>query len=322
MSCYHPMLGQYVGELTPTGKKKYKITSSFIPGMEQIYPGSVQIPCGRCIGCRLNYSREWADRMALELETAGCAVFVTLTYDNDHVPVVFDDDTGEALSFTLCKRDVQLFMKRLRKEFPDKTIRFYLAGEYGETTYRPHYHCILFGLRLGDFNPLDDHGRNELGQKYYISDRLTKIWSCGHCLLAAVSWQTFAYVSRYVTKKIGTWLDPSMVLDALPEFSLMSRRPGIGREYLDLHPECLDYTSISLGTESDARKISIPKYYLKQFELRDPERYAIMKKERKEFAQDRMILKLQRTGLSYLDYLEVEENNKFDQIKVLKRNRV
>lgn len=104
---------------------------------------------------------------------------------------------------TLDKRDCQLFMKRLRKYFGDIKIRFYLAGEYGDKTLRPHYHAILYGISVDDFPDHQPFGTNDLGQPYYVSKKLENIWSLGHVLLADVSWQTCAYVGRYVTKKLS-----------------------------------------------------------------------------------------------------------------------
>lgn len=324
MSCYHPLVGLWKGELNDTGKRHYHIVGNSDPRIaQQIYPGSVLIPCGHCIGCRLDYSRAWADRMMLELETSKKAVFVTLTYNNENLPPAQFDDEGNLMYGTLYKRDVQLYMKRLRKEFENLRIRFYLAGEYGPSTLRPHYHAILFGIGLDDFVDLKYKGQNELGNNYYTSVLHDNIWKLGFSLLADVSWKTCAYVARYVTKKLnGPYAIDYAVRNVLPEFALMSRKPGLGREYLELHPDCFDYQDINLSTPEGGLKIRIPKYYLKQLELTDKERYDKMIADRKDFAEDAMILKLQKTGLSYLDYLEAAEEKKLSQLKGLRRSVV
>lgn len=339
MSCYHPLIGIDTGERTESGKVKYWIRSRKDSADFQLEIDNnehIKIPCGHCIGCRLDYSRSWADRMMLELETAGVGLFVTLTYNNDHVPVASYSDDGFPETYTLDKRDVQLFMKRLRKAFdgrdgrPFRKIRFFAAGEYGERTLRPHYHIILFGIGLRDFSDLVLHGRNELGQNYYISDSFSAIWPYGFSLLADVSWKTCAYVARYVTKKyFGAWSIDYAIRNCIPEFSLMSRKPGIGREYLDQHPDCLDFNTINLSTAEGGLQIRIPKYYYKQLNsnyknnyLYNPERYDKIMSDRKRFAEDYMLLKLQKTGLSYLDYLEAQEQLKLDSVKILKRSAV
>lgn len=153
-------------------------------------------------------------------------------------------------------------MKRLRRHFEPKMLRFYLSGEYGSRTLRPHYHAIIFGLSLEDFADRKLKGVNELGQMYYISDELQSIWQNGFVLLCDVSWQTCAYVSRYVTKKVAGVDGKSLAyLNALPEFALMSRKPGIGRQYLTKHPDCLDFQNINLSTPDGGLKIGIPKYF-------------------------------------------------------------
>lgn len=291
-------------------------------------PRCVVVPCGHCIGCRLDYSRSWADRMMLELETAKKAIFVTLTYDNDHVPVLQDDETGEFVGLTLNKRDAQLFMKNLRRDYDGKDghsfakIRYYLSGEYGDTTYRPHMHAIIFGLGLEDFPLKVPHGKNELGQQYFDIPELRACWPNGFVLASDVSWETCAYVSRYVMKKaLKDGLSPCE-LGLEKEFVLMSRRPGLGREYLDQHPDCLDQQTINISTPKGGRKLSIPKYYIKQLELTDPEKFAKMKEVRKNMAIDSMLQKLDGTSLSILEQLEQEEDKKLRSIQALKRTKI
>lgn len=139
MSCYHPWLGVPDYDCLEDGKRTYKLTSPYDPTLKQMYPGSIAIPCGHCIGCRLDYSRSWADRMMLELDHTKKAIFITLTYNNDHVPFTADENTGEFGVLSLDKTDLQKFFKRLRKRYSDKEIRFYAAGEYGSNTQRPQY---------------------------------------------------------------------------------------------------------------------------------------------------------------------------------------
>ena len=178
MSCYHPLKAfdiSSVEGLTKNNKTNYKICSYDVNHLElinnKLVPFSdefrsancaryladfIEIPCGKCIGCRLDYSRDWANRMMLEASYHEQNYFITLTYDDLHVPKSYYPcpETGEALpSLTLSKRDVQLFLKRLRK-LTGQQFRYYLCGEYGSTTHRPHYHLIVFGLVLDDLQPL------------------------------------------------------------------------------------------------------------------------------------------------------------------------
>lgn len=320
MSCYHPLLGvpDYESGFSENGKRIYKINpySHYDPQFKPF--GAISIPCGHCIGCRLDYSRSWADRMMLELDHTKKAIFVTLTYDNEHVPLTEEDENGLFGWFSLWKPDLQKFFKRLRKRFPDKEIRYYAAGEYGSNTFRPHYHAIIFGLSLEDFPDCKPRGRNELGQVHYESEEFLRIWNQGFCLLASVSWQTCAYVARYVQKKVNsanTWLTDS--LGAEPEFSLMSRRPGIGAYYMTDHPDMFENTNLYVSGHPDP--ISIPKYFLKKLDLIDPETCAKIKEQRADFMRDKELLKLQNTELSYIEQLEVEENKKLLRTQALKR---
>lgn len=174
----------------------------------------INLPCGKCIGCRFANAQAWALRCQLELQQHRSAVFTTLTYDADHVPP------------TLQKRDLQLWLKRLRKAGTLKRpetkgpLRFFACGEYGEQNKRPHYHAIVYGL--------DPSHALLIDQK----------WGLGHTMTAAATPATIAYTAGYTAKKISdTWnavkhqrVDPSTgeVYTWQPPFTQMSRRPGIG----------------------------------------------------------------------------------------------
>lgn len=327
MSCYHPLVGFPSGQVNQeTGKEKLIIKKDYLKNhdLEDVNKNNgILIPCGHCIGCRLDYSRKWADRMMLELETEKKGVFLTLTYNNENCPWSQFTEDGIPIYGTLVKRDFQLFMKRLRKYYgwkKDLKLRFFASGEYGTKNFRPHYHAIIFGLGLSD---IDDHkpiGRNDIGQTYYFSQELQEIWNRGYVLVTDVSYETCAYVARYVTKKMSG--DKAICYserNVVPEFSLMSRRPGIGSRYLELNPDCLDYESINISTPEGGRKIMIPKYFLDKLELKDPERYDRMKMQRRKLASDKMLLELSKTDLGLAEYLEKKEEIRKSKIKVLKR---
>lgn len=318
MSCYHPLVAFKSG-YTENGKDRYIIKGKYIKDhdFEDIKENKgILIPCGQCIGCRLDYSRRWADRMMLELETAKKGIFVTLTYNNENAHWSQFDEIGFPMYATLDKRDCQLWMKRLREHYKGVRIRFYLAGEYGTQTNRPHYHAIIYGLSLFDFDDRRCIGRNNLGQQYYTSDVFQKIWNLGNVLITDVSWRTMAYVSRYITKKLtGEKAIKYAERNQDKEFSLMSRRPGIGAEYLEQHPDCLDYEEINLSTVETGVKIRIPQYYLRKMELTEPEKVANIREQRKKAADDNMLIQLQKTDLGFAEYLEVQEQKKLSDIR-------
>jgi hypothetical protein len=150
---------------------------------------AIEISCGQCIGCRLTRSRHWATRIVHEAQCHDENVFITLTYNPENLP----PDCG------LRKKDFQDFMKRLRKAFPNNKIRYYHCGEYGDNTNRPHYHAILHGINFSDWCYLFD---SPSGQPIYTSTTLEKIWSKGFVTIGEVTFESAAYVARYVVKKI------------------------------------------------------------------------------------------------------------------------
>lgn len=338
MACYHPLHAKLVpGQKSVNGKAVYR----FLRWDDPHYSDSdiVLIPCGKCVGCRLEYSRQWANRCMLELQYHDSAYFVTLTYDDYHVPRSYYSDpaTGEAQpSLTLSKRDWQLFMKRLRFAFPDDKIRFFMCGEYGPNTFRPHYHAIIFGLHLTDLVPWS---RSDQGYQYFRSASLERCWSVkteidglngekcvtplapiGYCLVGEVTWETCAYTARYIMKKLkGPEAQFYSDFNLQPPFVLMSRKPGIARQYYDEHPDMYDYDYINLKTDKGGRKIRPPRYFDKLFDVDNPEKLAEIKEIRKKQAEAAQIAKLSRTTLDPDLYLEVEERNLQARISSLQR---
>lgn len=308
MSCYRPLFGKFQGY--EEGKAQYKILPC--SGIPAEYP-DINVPCGHCVGCRLDKSRQWADRMMLELDHSKTAIFVTLTYDPFNVPVACSLDDGSVL-FTLDKRDVQLFMKRLRRTFEGREIRFYLSGEYGSQTHRPHYHAILFGLSLSDFPDIKVVSKNSFGQFLYSSQKMYEIWKLGNVALAEVSWQTCAYVARYCVKKLGDDVSRETYesFGIVPEFALMSRRPGLAGFYAIEHPDLIErskqYFSDSNGA-SPRTSCQTPKFVFDKLQLTNPELYDTIKKQRQAYARDKELIALSRTDLDFYEYNQVKEYN-------------
>lgn len=176
---------------------------------------AIEVGCGHCLACGMKYTNEWSTRIILEASAHEHSYFVTLTYDDDHLP----DDRK------LRKRDVQLFIKRLRKMYPEQ-VRYYVCGEYGGQTFRPHYHCALFGLNLD--NDLDPFYRDNNGVQMYKCPLLSDIWRNGYITVAPFSEHCAPYICKYMNK-----IDYDM--KRLDTFTLMSLKPPIG--FLGLTPE-------------------------------------------------------------------------------------
>lgn len=178
----------------------------------------VTVPCGQCQGCRLEKSRQWALRIMHESSLYAQNSFLTLTYDDEHLPY------GE----TLVPEHHQLFMKRLRKRVKSRKLRYYHCGEYGDANLRPHYHTILFNMSFADKR---FYRTTESGAKVYTSQELDEIWGHGQCFVGNVTFESAAYCGRYVMKKL-TGLRASEYGSREPEYSTMSRKPGLGAEWL------------------------------------------------------------------------------------------
>uniref|UniRef100_A0AAU8AVS3 Replication initiator protein n=1 Tax=Dulem virus 155 TaxID=3145632 RepID=A0AAU8AVS3_9VIRU len=330
MSCYHPILAYKSKTVNPENGKCHILFSYPTKSPDRYEP--VRLPCGQCLGCRIEYSRQWANRCMLELQDHDSAFFCTFTYDNDHVPISYyaDPETGEALpSLTLRKRDFQLLMKRIRKHFPDDHIRFFACGEYGGQTFRPHYHAIIYGLHLHDLVPYKTVREGGVLYTYYNSESLSRCWRdldgkpIGFVVVGEVTWESCAYTARYVVKKLkGKEAEFYEKHNIEPEFSLMSRKPGIARSYYDTHPDLFKFDFINISTEKGGKKFRPPRYFEKLFELDFPDEARERSNKRSKRADEVMRAKLSKTNLDPLQYLAVEEGNFEDRLKPLRRNLV
>lgn len=302
---------------------------------------TVELPCGQCIGCRLEYSAQWAMRCILEAKQWKHNHFVTLTYDENHVPSMLDTnsegnlihkklldkeykvfpDTGELVELqTLHKPDLQKFMKDLRAhyryDYKHTGIRFYRCGEYGEETQRPHYHLILFNLPVFDLRP---YFINKQHEQIYISDYLQKIWGKGIVTVGEVTYQSRAYVARYIMKK-QTGKNKSYIRE--PEFTEMSTRPGIGKDYFDKHAaEIYKNDEIVFRARLDAAvRKKPPRYFDKLYDQIEPDKLSDIKKERRTRAQENRDRKQLHTTLSPMQQLKVAERNMIAKSNTLKRS--
>nr|QJB20244.1 MAG: replication initiator protein [Microvirus sp.] len=208
MVCYHPVTGYR----SPSGQ----IVTSRKAGYAD---REVTRACGGCVGCRLEYSRRWAVRIAHEASLYESNVFLTLTYRDEDLP----DNAS------LRKRDWQLFMKRLKKRSGGRSIRFFHCGEYGETTNRPHYHAILFDYDFSDRKFLK---MSETDMPIDTSQKLDDAWQLGDCYIGSVTFESAAYCARYVMKKL-TGQRKSEYGSLEPEYATQSRKPGIGKPWLN-----------------------------------------------------------------------------------------
>lgn len=230
----------------------------------------IQIPCGRCTGCKLDRALDWSARLTHENQLHKTSCFLTLTYNDEHNPK------------TLLYRHHQLFLKRLRKL--NRNLRFYCVGEYGEQTWRPHFHTILFGEDFFSDRKIYTTEPNTLWE----SETLNKLWQKGNCLIGAVTPETIGYVARYAMKKINgskaeehyTRVDPETgeLIYLTPELSRMSLKPGIGAYWYDKYSN--DIHTHDAVVNRGGFKQKIPKYYMDKFGTMHPLEHDAVKHQR------------------------------------------
>lgn len=220
MSCYKPLIRLYNPDNKEVSGRVYSLARfSQLSGKQLKYedlmynPKVMLIPCGQCIGCRIRQREDWTTRIELEARDypKEQVWFITLTYDDDHVPgmIVKTGEIMRKVQYTwkpgekrpesvqiLLYEDIQKFLKRLRKAYRGK-LRYFVAGEYGEQTARPHYHMILYGWEPTDLKNLYKIHHNG----YYTSEWLSNLWGMGQIQIAQAVPETYRYVAGYVTKK-------------------------------------------------------------------------------------------------------------------------
>lgn len=330
---HYQELNEYHRNLSP----KIKIWDE---GMKQyIYPHYTeyqQIPCGNCMACRLNYSKQWAIRSVLESTLWDENWFITFTYNNEHLPKweYFTDKKG----YTWCEpeegawggylndKDMTKLLKDVREywrtHFNHIGIRFYYCGEYG-SLLRPHYHALMFNFPILP-SMLKYYKTTFDGNVLYTCPILEKIWGKGFVVIGHMTWETAAYTARYVTKK---WKGETShihygILGQTPEFCRMSRMPGIAKPYFDRHKdEIYKLDEIVLKTtKQKTLSLKPPKYYDRLYDIEYPEDMQRIKLIRKINAEEAAKLKDSKTSLSREKQLELEERQLIAKTKSLIRD--
>lgn len=330
--CYHPIQAFKSSSVNPeTGKNLIYFPKVKLSEKEfESHPDHVYIPCGNCIGCRLEYSRQWAIRCILEAKSWNDNYFLTLTYAvppvREHVKV---DENGEVLSrdyvSSLLPDDLTLFMKRLRSYYKDHydhdNIRFFACGEYGDQYGRPHYHLILFNCPIYDLKVLDRKSSSNMVQ--YTSQTIEKIWKNGLISIGDVTFESSAYVARYIMKKHkgrdSCFYDENGLV---PEFTRCSRRPGIGRSYFEVNcKKIYYYDSLTLVSKDGCPLVlKPPKYYDRIFEEFHPDDFKSVKEKRVLLSENSENNRSHYIGGSRETYLHKLEDIQISKSVSLKRS--
>lgn len=281
MPCSNPRPAVYSSSYV-TGESKYKFYSALQKihrGGDSLSKGVSLMPCGQCLYCRVNQSRQTAVRCMHEASLYSSNSFVTFTFDNESLKKMCPDGS-------ISVKHMQDFMKRLREAdarlreksgLPVRNIRHLYCGEYGGNTNRPHYHALLFNC---DFPDKKLYKKRRLAS-YYNSDFLHSLWPYGYCVIGDVEYASAAYCGRYVTKKITGKKSFDHYQGRQPEFARMSNKPGLGYDWLiqnfkDVYPS----DEIVMTNSERAFKMRPPRYYDKILEKLDPEMYLMVKEKR------------------------------------------
>lgn len=271
MQCFNP-----IPMTIEVGGKEYK---------------QVPVPCGKCEACLARRARDWMIRLTEELKDSSYACFVTLTYDDEHLPrqdrKVYDWMIDQEVTFKDVPvhrvRDCQLFLKRLRKDNPDVKIRYFLVSEFGPRTLRPHYHAIVFNLP------------RERCNKMYISSK----WQNGFVEVSKVTEGRIAYVTKYCfgSTTLPYWLPKNI--------TKMSLKPAIGYKWYENYKKQLESVD-----EHEAHyfvngyRLPAPAYYVRRFEKEF--QGSMLEDELNEYKQSKME--------DYLDSLYYQHLNDLEEI--------
>lgn len=271
MPCYKPVQAFY-GDRLASGKRAIVFSSAQAQSCLDL-----KLPCGSCVGCRLERARQWAMRCVDEASLYPENSFITLTFN----PAVLAKRGSH-----LDRRDFQLFMKRLRKSMPGKMIRYFHCGEYGSKFYRPHYHGLLFNIGFSDRVYFKT---TAAGEKIYRSPFLESVWTDGFSSVGDLTFGSAAYVARYHLKKVGNIVEDNHFVNPrtgemlAPEYHTMSRGSrarstgGLGRAWFDKFSSDVFPRDSRVIKGVDTKPC---KFYDSLYEVDDPQGFSSMKLNR------------------------------------------
>ncbi|WNK14277.1 MAG: replication initiator protein [Microvirus sp.] len=273
MPCYHPMTAWRSQDKNSSGKRRIIFSPT------NAFGDSFELPCGKCIGCRLDRSTQWATRLQHEGQFYDAKCFITLTFDEEHLPA----------DGSISVRDLQLFFKRLRNALAGRgagawtpplalprRLRYLACGEYGDRLGRPHYHAIVFGVDFREDRRLWGKSKNGQHERYH-SERLSKIWGQGRAEVGSVTTSSTGYVARYTMKKVYGDSAKSHYGTLHPEFLVASH--GIGLDWFMKYKDSDLYADMCvIKTPKGYSQVRVPAYYDKK---QSPEVLEALKEKRK-----------------------------------------
>lgn len=343
MTCYHPKIRIQDNTKWQTAKDghKYhpaKIIEANDIGDTLIKKGDLKytyttIPCRNCIGCRLDYSRNWANRGYLELKSQNNkdSYFVTLTYDDEHLPKINEYTDSNGVTWTenddnewngiLIPKHLETFIDSLRtheRRIGNKRFKYMACGEYGDKNKRPHYHIIFYGLEL----PLDSFYNSRISDKeiYWQNTVIEKYWKRGISNITEATWNNIAYVARYITKKLnGPESEEYYAKQGqIKEFFRVSK--GIGKQYFEEHAnEIYKNDEIYIRNKKGVHVAKPPRYYDNLLGKDQEDRLKKIKSKRKKQQERQSKVKDSQISVGRIAQLEIEERTKAESILGLRR---
>lgn len=287
MACTEPLRGWRARSPNPSGRRS--IVFDRAAGYED---QEVQVPCGQCMGCRIDKKNEWATRALHEAYCHEENSFLTLTYAPENLPH----------GLSLVPEHFTRFMKRLRRQLEyhhGKKARYLMCGEYGDKGSLPHYHCLLFGHEFREDRV--EFKKSGSGYPLYVSESLSELWPYGYCYIGSVTQESAGYVAGYTTKKLTgkaaeeldeNGLKPYELIDKqtgeiharVPEYARMSRNPGLGANFYAKFGKDIRRDDYAFRGRN---RVRVPGFYDSRSENLDPGKHARNKKRRKHEAEKR-----------------------------------
>jgi len=303
MSCYYPSLAVDYGINPLTGKRKIKFVGgrvdSNIQALRSKFGSSLLLlPCGSCLACKVTKAKDWAVRSVLEMQYHQSSVFLTLTYDDDHLPK----------SSSIVKSHLQEFFKHLRNW--RLKFRYLACVERGETTNRLHAHVIMFGIDFSQLRDIEEWSKGSDGDKLYHSSWLDQRWKYGRVIIGQATYESVSYVARYTTKKVGD--DDS--------FILASNRPGLGLPYLIDNLDIVLKTDKVYGNFGNVHFAPLPRYFNSYLRANYPEEFEKLVQERIRKVKMLNLAEMSELFVENLEEVFVYQSSQLDsRYKRLKR---
>lgn len=303
---WYNKINEKTGEVYKTKRLRFKAP------LDDITLETECIPCGKCEGCKIDKANDWATRAYLESQNHTENAFITLTYSNEYLPE----------KRTLVKADLQKFWKKLRKHITPQKISYLACGEYGPKTLRPHYHAAVFGYWPKDFQP---YKKNEVGDMLYTSKELEKIWGKGFVIVGNLTYESAAYIARYVYKKAYGGEQIPIKAGKTPEYTTCSKRPAIAKSfYFETYKwnKILRNNGVLIPTKDGLKIKPIPQYLRNKWKENARYDYYTWQENQKKTNIQNQTEILSQTSKNFGYYRKQTNEQKKSSLKRLDRYRL